>query len=287
MDKTSIYYYSGTGNSLQVARGLASRLKNTDLIPLTRLLGQKKIEISGKKIGLVTPCHALSLPIPVTDFLRKARFIEKPDYFFCAATRAGSDFLGFEKINRILRSEKIKLNAGFILTLPNNDPKFDHFRCPSKEEFMEIEKELDLRLDEMAKIILEQEDFTEDDHPPDALQNYFKPFGALMMKILVRAGQGFARMTKTNRYFYSDEKCTSCGICEKVCPSGKIKMVSGKPVWQKSITCYMDYSCLNYCPSEAVQIKSKIYMKSFTPRRGRYSHPWAKVSDITAQKTEK
>ncbi len=43
-------------------------------------------------------------------------------------------------------------------------------------------------------------------------------------------------------------------------------------------------ACLNYCPAQAVQIKDKWFMKSYTANNGRYSHPYATADDIAAQK---
>ena len=67
--------------------------------------------------------------------------------------------------------------------------------------------------------------------------------------------------------FYSDSNCVGCGTCEKVCLSGKIKMINGKPVWQKDIQCFFCHACLNYCPEHAVQIKSTRLLKSYTDQK--------------------
>ena len=87
-----------------------------------------------------------------------------------------------------------------------------------------------------------------------------------------------------NVEFYSDSKCTGCGTCEKVCLSGKVKIVNGKPVWQKDVQCFFCHACLNYCPEQAVQIKSTRFFKSYTEENERYSHPYATVDDIARQK---
>jgi Fe-S-cluster-containing hydrogenase component 2 len=63
-----------------------------------------------------------------------------------------------------------------------------------------------------------------------------------------------------------------------------MKMKEKRPVWQENVTCYLCYSCLNYCPSKAVRIYSKIWMKSHTPERGGYPHPYATVEEIAEQK---
>lgn len=84
--------------------------------------------------------------------------------------------------------------------------------------------------------------------------------------------------------FYSDSKCVGCGTCEKVCLSGKIKMVDGNPVWQKDVKSFFCHACLNYCPEQVVQIKSSRFLKSHTRENGRYSHPYATADDIAWQK---
>jgi formate hydrogenlyase subunit 6/NADH:ubiquinone oxidoreductase subunit I len=84
--------------------------------------------------------------------------------------------------------------------------------------------------------------------------------------------------------FCADSKCSGCGICEKICLSGKIKMVDEKPVWQKNVNCFFCYACLNYCPRYAVQIKSTRTFKTYTAENERYSHPYATADDIEKQK---
>jgi ferredoxin len=87
-----------------------------------------------------------------------------------------------------------------------------------------------------------------------------------------------------NVEFYSDSKCTGCGTYEKVCLSGKVKIVNEKPVWQKDVQCFFCHACLNYCREQAVQIKSSRFLKSYTEENERYSHPYATVEDIAGQK---
>ena len=57
-----------------------------------------------------------------------------------------------------------------------------------------------------------------------------------------------------------------------------------RPLWRSDVQCHVCYACLNYCPEEAVQIRDKIYMKSYTQRNPRYPHPWATAEEIAAQK---
>jgi len=59
--------------------------------------------------------------------------------------------------------------------------------------------------------------------------------------------------------------------------------VNKKPLWQDERLCYMYYACLNYCPQQSIQVNSKWYMKSYTEKNGRYSHPYATVKDIAVK----
>ena len=62
--------------------------------------------------------------------------------------------------------------------------------------------------------------------------------------------------------------------------------LDNKPAWQNDVKCYFCYACVNYCPKQSVQIKSKWYMKSYTEENGRYPHPYATAEDIARQKTK-
>jgi heterodisulfide reductase subunit A-like polyferredoxin len=85
-------------------------------------------------------------------------------------------------------------------------------------------------------------------------------------------------------YFYADSGCTGCGVCERVCPSRKIRLNEKRPAWQPSVLCYMCFACLNFCPAHSVQIRSIPGVKSRSTENGRYPHPYATIKDIAAQK---
>ena len=68
---TEIYYFSGTGNSLHVARELQKRIPDTKLIPIVCLLNKDIIETKAKKVGFVFPIHLAMAPAPIIEFLKK------------------------------------------------------------------------------------------------------------------------------------------------------------------------------------------------------------------------
>ena len=85
---TEIYYFSGTGNSLSVAKELQKRLTDSNLIPIIKLLNESKIQANGNIIGVVFPVHALTVPVAVRMFLRKLD-LSSAEYIFIVATRMG------------------------------------------------------------------------------------------------------------------------------------------------------------------------------------------------------
>ncbi len=278
---TEIYYFSGSGNSLLVARQLHKRLPGSKLIPVASLLHLDRIVVKGKTAGFVFPLHGLTLPIPMRKFLRKASF-DSTEYLFAVATRGGTRCLAFEKMDGLLKRSGRKLDASFILTMFNNDSKFETYDVPSKEEIEKLEKEVLQKADAIAGTVLRRDEYREPDKGYIDFTN-FKPVNYLLER-LVLYGMASAERTGMNNYFYANEKCNGCGICAKVCPSGKVKITDRRPVWQDEVKCYMCYACINYCAGEASQIKSKIYMKSYTDKNERYPHPWATAGDIAAQK---
>ena len=59
--KTTIFYFSATGNSLSVARDIAGHLGNTELVSIPCYL-QNPQKVDSPRIGLVFPVHIFGLP---------------------------------------------------------------------------------------------------------------------------------------------------------------------------------------------------------------------------------
>ena len=309
---TDIYYFSGTGNSLFVARQLADRLSNARLVPIVASLdacsdnrdddnkrapnggasalpeptgGERGVPATSKSdaVGIVFPVHALTIPIVVRKFLRRFRGGGGTPYVFAVATREGTMFRGFPAMDRLLRRHGMRLDAAFILRMWNNESRHANYVVPSKEAIAAIEAELAPRFDDIADCATARREHL----VPDTEVTNPLPFGPLknrLVESIVVGGIRLAEHIGGVQYFYADASCTRCGICEKVCLSGKITSVDKAPVWRRDVLCYMCFACLNFCPAKAVQIKDIPGVKSFTKTNGRYPHPYATVKDIATQK---
>ena len=74
-----VFYFTGTGNSLYVARQLE---ENPVSIP--QVIGREPLEFWGERIGVVAPVYGHEVPSMVRAFLKRARF--HTDYFYMVLT---------------------------------------------------------------------------------------------------------------------------------------------------------------------------------------------------------
>ncbi|MHB9094068.1 MAG: EFR1 family ferrodoxin [Eubacteriales bacterium] len=272
---TEIYYFSGTGNSLHVAKELHKRIPETTLIPMASLLNKDVIETNGETVGFVFPIHLMTIPWNVKSVIKKLD-VKSAKYIFAVVTRIGSPCsTAFTKIEKILKKKGKSLDSYLILNMASNDPKFKDWHSATEEEIANFECEIQNRLNSFQNIIMNKVTYREKDTQITLPVNIvMEHLGAFLAEI---SGDG-----GTN--FYSDAKCTGCGICENVCLSQKIKMVDKKPVWQKNGKCFLCYACLNFCPVQSVQMRSGRFIKFYTDENGRYFHPEATANDIAGQK---
>jgi ferredoxin/flavodoxin len=282
---TQIYYYSGTGNSLHVARELQKRLAGSELVPILALADEDPVVASGEAVGFVFPHYASSLPKVVSDFIERLD-VAAARYLFAIATRGGTRTMAFVEIDKILKHKGRRLDSFFALTMPaSTEPLLE--RYPSRinsERIQRLETGMLARLDEIQPIIAARAvDRDEDTGAANVPAPWLAPFMPLLEAItplLLPLG----KLAESSFRFYVDERCAGCGVCEQICLSGKLRLVQGRPVWAEDVQCHGCFACLNYCPEQAVQVASRWYLKSHTETTGRYHHPRVTAADIAAQK---
>jgi ferredoxin len=263
-----LYTFSGTGNSLHAARALAARFPDAAIVPILRALQEDEVKTRAEVVGVVFPIHALTLPWVVRAFLEQADF-SSASYIFAVSTRECFAKV-FDDIDRLLARGGKHLDAGFAFEMPQNYiPVFETY---SPEECARTEEGMREALERIEAAVAAREPH----RPKDPA--WLFPLSHIVMP-LVSAFFRKLRFPNMERSFYADESCTGCGICESVCPTGKIRLADGKPVWRDSVRCAYCFACLHYCPSAAIQIKGRK-----TAEKGRYHHSAVKAADIAAQK---
>ncbi len=276
---TEIYYFSGTGNSLHAAKELQKRLPEATLIPLLKYLDRAVITTTSETVGLVFPIYLMNMPAVVKKLLQKLD-LSSATYIFALSTRGGTPVLADWHLQNILKEKGKRLNAYFTLNMfwtspvglmPVYIPGMTNYPG-SAEKLTELEAAAQRKLDMMQRVIINQEPNPADDFP-SSLALALKRGMATLMKAAEKSNE--QRVIP----YYADDHCTSCGLCEQVCLSTKIKMEAGKPVWQEDVQCYFCYACFNHCPVQAILVKNL-----YTKREGRYLPPNITAQDIAGQK---
>ena len=113
--KTILYYFTGTGNTLAVARDLAAELGETDLVPIPKLTGPCDVPADADAVGIAFPVYFLDLPGIVSGFIRNLRFSGTP-YVFGIATCGERPGGALFRLREILAGKGQDLSSGFVLS---------------------------------------------------------------------------------------------------------------------------------------------------------------------------
>ncbi len=268
MNKTEIYYFSGTGNSLHVAKELQKLLPNTELIPIMKMLKEDHFEIDADVAGFIFPVHAFTFPIPFREFFKKAR-LKSSTYTFAIATKGGSPSIALSEIDSVIGKNGKRLDSFFYINMPANVIFIHGLDTP--EEIEEKENKLKIKLDVIKTAIINRIESREKD---DEI-NFFN--GKILFPVI--GNFIFPKFAERVFKWSSDSKCNGCGSCEKICLAKKIIMKNGRPEWLKKPECTFCFACINYCPVQAIQIKG-----TKTNTLGRYHHENISATHIAMQK---
>ena len=108
---TTIFFFTGTGNSLKIARSICDKLDDCELIPIAKVWQIKDLKATSEKVGFIFPLYYSGLPKIVYDFAINID-LSKSDYFFAVAISGGdvSD-LPLQQLGRILKAKAKNLET--------------------------------------------------------------------------------------------------------------------------------------------------------------------------------
>ena len=276
MAKAMVYYFSGTGNSLTVAKMLAERLGG-DLVPIASAVDGKEIHSVADVIGITFPVYYADLPNIVRRFAGKLDCAETA-YVFGVATYGGAAGASLRSLSRILESRGKPPAAGFGVHMPQNA-----FRKPWERK-LAILQSAEKRIDFVARSVEARKTGMHYANLP--LQIILTPFQGLLQRMTARSLEEVSNTPSSSgltveqliplsdRSFAVNKRCNGCGTCVRVCPVNNIEIVDETPVWLNR--CENCLACHNWCPQEAIHggIAQSAY---------RYRHPAVTVNDIAGQ----
>lgn len=259
--KSEVYYFTGTGNSLVVARDIAKEIDG-ELISIPYVINKENIAADAEVIGIVFPVYIWGVPLIVKRFVKKIGNLNGK-YIFAIATYGGMPAATIKFLEKVIESCGGKLAAGFKVHMPGNYTPMYGAIAEKKQQKMFNNWRKKVKF--IAEYIKSGKQGRKENN--NILVNF------IFSNIVYNSAVNYIHVM--DKEFYADEKCSECGICHKVCPVDNIDMTDGKPSWKGK--CEQCFACLQWCPEKAVQ-----FGKS-TSKRKRYHHPDIKIQDIIKQ----
>jgi len=243
----TIFYFTGTGNSLAVAKRIGG--DDARLISIPQVIDSTEQHYRDDAIGLVFPVYSFRAPMMVRNFLNRVKLEANYIFAICTyGTMSGS-------CTNYLQKQAIGL--GFKFDYTNNLKMADNY-LPLFETGKQIEKLSKKNIEQNLIRIIED------------IKNYKKYhvraaiFGRIVGKLV---NMDFS---KSPHKYIADEKCNKCGICAKVCLSKNITIDNDIKFGESCEGCY---ACLHLCPQNALHHKSEKSNK-------RWIHPDITLNEI-------
>jgi ferredoxin len=257
--KTNIYYFSGTGNSLAVARDLAKGLGDADLIPIPRVMHQHEITDNAEAVGIVFPVHFSDMPRYVKEFVNKLSFPGKP-YIFGIATCGQKPGHSLFTLKSLLERKGTTLAAGFALVMPENYiAPLDLIEPASIQQ--QKNEDIKERIPALAAVITQRQISA-----PEGTDSFVWRILAGIISMYVTS------VIRIPDQIHATDACNRCGICERICPTNNITVTKEAVTWNGR--CIQCYACVHWCPQGAIEIGDR------TAGKPRYHHPDIILKDM-------
>ena len=211
-----VFYFSGTGNSLQAAQAMLS--PGEKLYDMAECLWKKEFTFHvapGEAAGFVFPVYFGGLPAAVEQFIDALDMPIKPYYCYGLMTCGGNPAAAGEELQRRLKRRGMPLHAAFKVVMPDNYILM--YKIDEPEEQRRILDKAALWLDHIKKQV--------DQRSHNDFRASFKD------RLMTAAMRPMYEKARTTKYFYADDQCVGCGLCAKRCTAHVIEMVDGRPAW--------------------------------------------------------
>jgi len=256
--KNTIFYFSGTGNSLQVAKDMAVELGDTEVLSIPNITNNDEIKIESESIGIIFPVYMWGLPLIVEDFIKKLN-VNKSTYVFAVANYGGAPGNALKQAKYLIEDKDAELNAGFIINMPGN--YIVMYGAISEEAQIKAFEKEKIKVKEMVEIVKGKKNY-EYERSKIVIDRIF---GSLAYKRI-------NKVHTMDKLFLTKDNCNGCGICEKVCGVNNIEIKNSKPTWKNN--CEQCMACIQYCPQEAIEYDKK------SIGRKRYRNPNVSVQEM-------
>lgn len=250
-----ILYFTGSGNSRDVALRLSAMLGDEDV---TELCGEilRNAEIKAKQpcksVIWVFPVYSWGVPPVVVEFMRKAKLTGITAATHHMVATCGDDAgLTAHQWRKLVSQRGWTPASASTVIMPNTYTLMKGFDVDPEAL---ARKKLEASKERVAEIARQIKANATDDNVTKGRFAWFKS------KVIY---PWFKRFAMSPKPFHATDSCTGCGLCARRCPLGNITMDNDRrPCWGNN--CALCLRCYHICPAASVQ-----YGKA-TAGKGRY-----------------
>jgi ferredoxin len=255
MNENILFFFSGTGNSFDIALRIAETTKNTDIFNIASLKSMPSLE-NYKRIGLVFPVYGFTMPNIVSKFISQMPQ-NKNAYYFSIVTLGGFELGAMYRTYEAFDKNRIKLSYITMVYMPEN---YILFSMVPDDRL--IKNHLNNSIKRIKKISYDILSYKATKPKKSIFYNMVK-------KISLEESKKWPFMAKE---FIVNEECIKCKKCIRICPVENIKMVDNKIEFDEHCECCL--ACMHYCPKEAINYGLK------TIKKKRYINPNIKIEEM-------
>ena len=225
-----IFYFTGTGNSLYIAKRFGG-----ELYSIPKVLKGEEDVFEDEKIGIIFPTYGFSVPMIVREFIEKITL--KSPYIFAIMTCGNNNGDASKWFTSFAKKHNIEVQySNSIAMVGNHIPLVD----------IDKQKSLDKNIEENINRLI-------DDVSNN--RNYISKgmvIGPVLRNTLKVINKIKPMDSPAN--FSVNENCIKCSTCIKVCPRANVSYNNSKNIIFGN-HCESCLSCVNNCPKKAIQVK--------------------------------
>lgn len=228
-----VLYFTGTGNSLYVAKKL-----DEERLSIPQLMRRQNTELTADKIGIVCPVYGHEMPEMVRRFLREASFHTK--YFYVILTYGRIHGGAAELAEKYLKTCGIEADyINTIMMVDNYLPSFDM----NEQLAINPEKKVDEHIAIIKADIAAGKRWKQSVTQAD--REWHEKYLKLRKENPIAADKEIFRVKQS---------CIGCGVCSRVCPTGRIEIENQHAVYHSMEQCQMCLACVHHCPKNAIRL---------------------------------
>ena len=250
-----IFYFTATGNSKFIAERISVETGDR-IIDIAECIQNDNFTFDLSDhgaVGVVIPVYFVGIPMIAAEFLRKLNILKNPGAYFYVVLGCGGATGGAEKTIPATFQAAAVFDVAMVTNYTPTHQMRDAERV--KERLDGAEREIDGVIKQ-----IEARD-----------TGVFIHHAGRFPRLLTLFGYPLYKYGRKTAKFTVNDSCTGCGLCEKVCPRGAIKLENGRPVWIH-LKCEICLGCLHRCPAAAIDYGKK------SAEHGRYLNPRVQFS---------